>query len=182
MEKTSHECSRKVSSFLTALALLIMISQHQTAPSRYQHIISGLVQPLNHSRHKNPLILVTFSPTQKVRWQSAIWVSKDLSKHCLNSVFFHFLVCLHLLHSAYLHLCLCSNLLVCHHSCYISCILLKSYFCPCPCQEHIEHTKQFCMARTEMLLRVTLGNRILNILHFYSVYFHVIGNFLICFC
>ena len=79
--QTKHESGRKVSSFLTVLGPLIMISQRQAAPSRYQHIISGLVQPLNHTRHKNPLVSVTFYPTQEARWQSAIWMLRSLFSH-----------------------------------------------------------------------------------------------------
>lgn len=68
-----------------------MISQRQAAPSRYQHIISGLVQPLNHARHRNPLVSVTFSPTQETRSQSAIWMLCPLSLHfpyrfCFSSI------------------------------------------------------------------------------------------------
>lgn len=65
-----------------------MISQHQAAPSRYQHIISGLVQPLNHARHRNPLVSVTFSPTQETRSQSAIWMLCPLSFHFPYRFFF----------------------------------------------------------------------------------------------
>lgn len=75
------ERCRKVSGFSTVLGPLIMISQRQAAPSRYQHIISGLVQPLNHTRHRNPLVSVTFSPTQEARSQSAIWMLWPLSFH-----------------------------------------------------------------------------------------------------
>lgn len=65
-----------------------MISQRQAAPSRYQHIISGLVQPLNHARHRNPLVSVTFSPTQETRSQSAIWMLCPLSFHFPYRFFF----------------------------------------------------------------------------------------------
>lgn len=75
------ECCRGVSIFSTLLSPLIMISSREAAPSRYQHIISGLVQPLNHTRHKNPLVSVTFSPTQAARSQSAIWMLWSLSSH-----------------------------------------------------------------------------------------------------
>lgn len=33
-----------------------IISVHQAVPCRYQHIITALVQALNHNRHKNPLL------------------------------------------------------------------------------------------------------------------------------
>lgn len=37
-------------------------ARRQAAPHRYQHIIAGLVQPLNHTRHRNPLFSVSLSP------------------------------------------------------------------------------------------------------------------------
>lgn len=73
------ECRGEVCSFSTVLGPLIMISLRRAAPSRYQHIISGLVQPLNHTRPRNPLVSVTFSPTQEARSQSAIWMLCSLS-------------------------------------------------------------------------------------------------------
>lgn len=71
----------EVSGFLTVLGPLIMISQRQAAPGRYQCIISGLVQALNHTRHRNPLVSVTSSQTQEPRSQSAIWIFCSLSFH-----------------------------------------------------------------------------------------------------
>ena len=92
-----------------------MISRRQAAPSRYQHIISGLVQPLNHTRHRNPLVSVTFSPTQEARSQSAIWMLWPFSFRPPplppTIVFSTFpnpglpLPFLHLLHTMYFHLC-----------------------------------------------------------------------------
>lgn len=49
----------------------------QPASSSSQQISAhylGFVQPLNHTRHRNPLVSVTFSPTQEARSQSAIWM------------------------------------------------------------------------------------------------------------
>lgn len=85
---------REVNGFSTVLGPLIMISRRQAAPSRYQHIISGLVQPLNHTRHRNPLVSVTFSPTQEARSQSAIWMLWPFSfqpppPSTKNLLFFH---------------------------------------------------------------------------------------------
>lgn len=51
--------------FSAVLGPLITISERQAAPSTYQHIISGLVHPLNHTSHRNPLVSVTFFPTQE---------------------------------------------------------------------------------------------------------------------
>lgn len=82
------EWCREVSSFSTVLGPPIMISLRQAAPSRYQHIISGLVQPLNHTRHRNPLVSVTFSPTQEARSQSAIWILWSLSFYFPRYYFF----------------------------------------------------------------------------------------------
>ena len=111
---------REVNGFSTVLGPLIMISQRQAAPSRYQHIISGLVQPLNHTRHRNPLVSVTFSPTQEARSQSAIWMLWPFSFHTppfhQESSFLPShktfpntilpLPFLHLLHTVYFHQCL----------------------------------------------------------------------------
>lgn len=120
------DCCREVSSFSTVLGPPIMISLRQAAPSRYQHIISGLVQPLNHTRHRNPLVSVTFSPTQEARSQSAIWMLWSLSFHPSPPQFYFLpspktfpnttllLPFLHLLHTLYIHLCLGSNLPVYH--------------------------------------------------------------------
>lgn len=101
---TLRTVHREVNGFSTVLGPLIRICQHQAAPGRYQHLISGLVQPLNHSRRRNPLVSVTSSPTQETRSQSSIWmlcplsfhfpcrfffpvpkfISRDLSKHALT--------------------------------------------------------------------------------------------------
>lgn len=39
-------------------------ARRQAAPHRYQHIIAGLVQPLNHTRRRNPLFSVSPPPPQ----------------------------------------------------------------------------------------------------------------------
>lgn len=62
-------------------------NQRQAAPHRYQHMISGLVQPFNHTRHQNPLVSVTFSQSQETRSQSAIWMLCPLLFRFLCSFF-----------------------------------------------------------------------------------------------
>lgn len=63
----SQGCSGAAKAVDSLPASLIRICQRQAAPGRYQHLISGLAQPLNHSRHRNPLVSVTSSPTQEAR-------------------------------------------------------------------------------------------------------------------
>lgn len=83
----------------------------QPASSSSQQISAhylGFVPPLNHTRHRNPLVSVTFSPTQEARSQSTIWMRLSLSsyfqiyipsipprlyKHCLTITFSAFVAC-----------------------------------------------------------------------------------------
>lgn len=86
--RTLRTVQGEVNGFSTVLGPLIRICQRQAAPGRYQHLISGLVQPLNHSRRRNPLVSVTSSPTQETRSQSSIWMLCPLSFHFPCGFFF----------------------------------------------------------------------------------------------
>lgn len=167
------ECCREVSGFSTVLGPLIAISQRQAAPSRYQHIISGLVQPLNHTRHRNPLVSVTFSPTQEARSQSSIWMLWSLSFHpYLPQIFFFIrhhktfpntalqLPFLHLLHTVYFHLCRGSNLPVYHRTTLSTSSLQKRIFPSRTRQDDVQHTRQSCSWRSVMRVKLWCHNQI----------------------
>lgn len=97
----------------------------QPASSSSQQISAlylGFIQPLNHTRHRNPLVSVTLSPTQEARSQSTIWMLWCLSSYFPSWFIFHpsilqdfpktalLLRFLHLLHTVYFHFCICSSL------------------------------------------------------------------------
>lgn len=97
----------------------------QPASSSSQQISAhylGFIQPLNHTRHRNPLVSVTVSPTQEARSQSTIWMLWCLSSSFPSWFIYHPSILqdfpktvllshfMHLLHTVYFHFCICSSL------------------------------------------------------------------------